>query len=443
VTKALPWIVGFLAAAVMVGLWGLGSPEAGSASIVLGGVIGMALIARTMRTPADAAWLVPVVVVAYLAKIVVSVGRYVVAEVIYETGDAFRYHAAGIELVHVWRSLEVPALSIGTRTVEGITGLLYVPYVPTIIGGFFIFATVAFLGQLLFYAAFRRSVNPRQLPWYAAAVFFLPAIVYWPSSIGKESLMFLFIGLSAYGASGLLYDFRLRWAVVFATGVTGCAVIRPHVALMIVVALALALVISRSGSATGNAWRKGLAVLAIGVVLVVAGNYATRWFGLDLTSGTEVIAGAENVIAEVERRTTSGGSSVDGGSVSNPLEFPAGALKVLFRPLPYEAHNTQALVSSLESTLILLLVLWRIGPMVRSSWRIRRDPYLLFAALFTLGFIVAFSSFNNLGNMARQRSQVMPFFIALVVGLGWGVAGSRPGSGTRARTERTAVEAGS
>ena len=48
------------------------------------------------------------------------------------------------------------------------TGLVYAVHQPTMLGGFFIFATLAFIGQLLFYAAFRRAVPGGKLPVYAA-----------------------------------------------------------------------------------------------------------------------------------------------------------------------------------------------------------------------------------------------------------------------------------
>ena len=442
--RATAWIVGFLVAAIAVVLWGLGSPEASSVIIVLIGAILMAVIGRAMTVPEDASWLPAVVVFGYLVKIVASMTRYEGLEILYSgVGDASGYHRRGSVLVHTWRAFEVPSMTIGTRVVDGITGLLYFPHVPTKLGGFFIFATIAFLGQIMLYGAFRRSVVPRRLGWYAFAVFFLPTIVFWPSSIGKESLMLLFIGMAAYGASGLLYDYRLRWGAVFAIGIAGCAVIRPHVALMLAIAVTVTLLVSRRRSGDRAAWRKALAVAAIGAVLVTAGLVTSTEFGLDFTAGVEALEEAEDILARLEDSTTRGGSGVEGGGISNAFEFPAGFVKVMFRPLLFEAHNVQALASSLEGTLLLALFLWRILPMVRNGWHIRSDPFLLFAALFTLGFAIAFSSVNNLGLMARQRSQVMPFFIALVVGLGWAVTGAagvgEAESGISARNETPAA----
>ena len=77
------------------------------------------------------------------------------------------------------------------------------------------------------------------------------------------------------------------------------------------------------------------------------------------------------------------------------------------------------------------------------SWRqlwalpktMMRQPYVLYCLVFTLAFIVAFSSFNNFGILVRQRAQLFPFFLVLLTPLG-----ARP---TRARTSPRARPEGS
>jgi hypothetical protein len=43
----------------------------------------------------------------------------------------------------------------------------------------------------------------------------------------------------------------------------------------------------------------------------------------------------------------------------------------------------------------------------------------VFCTLYTLGFAIVFSVVRNLGIIARQRGQVLAFFLAVVIGLGW------------------------
>ena len=415
----LTWATAGTLIAVGIVLFAMGFIEGTSFLIAALGVIIVGSIGYRMAIPADAKWLPTVVVGAYLAKLMASSARFGVLEFIYGgRGDATGYHGSGHELVGVWRSFEVPHVEIGTEFVNAVTGFLYIPYVPTFLGGFFMFASLAFFGQLMLYAAFRHSARGKQVGWYAAGVLFLPTIIYWPSSIGKESLMFLFLGMGSLGAARLLDDYRLRWAALFGLGAVGAAAIRPHVALLLGGSLAAALLFGKS-KASGLGGRKALATILIGGVLIVVGAFTAQKFGIDFASGLEATEDFENVLGNVEGSTSKGGSAVTGGGIRSPADFPAGFLKVLFRPFPQEANNEQALASSFEGVLLLLVFAWRFFPMLKNGLGIRRRPYMIFVFVFTIGFIVAFSSFNNFGLLARQRSQVMPYFVALLVGLGW------------------------
>ncbi len=44
---------------------------------------------------------------------------------------------------------------------------------------------------------------------------------------------------------------------------------------------------------------------------------------------------------------------------------------------------------------------------------------MILSVAFTGAFTIAFSSIFNLGILARQRSQVIPFLLVVIVGLGW------------------------
>lgn len=101
-------------------------------------------------------------------------------------------------------------------------------------------------------------------------------------------------------------------------------------------------------------------------------------------------------------------------------------MKVLFRPLPIEARNAQMLVSSIEGTLLLGLMLWQLPNMIRNRHQIRQSPYMLFCFVYTSLFIWAWSAILNLGIIARQRSLVIPFVLALVAALGWSVQKDGP-----------------
>ncbi len=411
--------------------WGL------SGALLLSGVLALALgyiegatliyaalavlvvgaIGRGMATESDKKWLPQVVLAGFAVKLIASFGRFAVLEFLYGGGgDATGYHGSGTRLVQIWRSFHLPPMGIGTEFVNAATGFLYIPYVPTFLGGFLLFATLAYLGQLMLLAAFRHSTGGKRSGWYALAVLFLPTIVYWPSSIGKESLMFLFLGAGSLGAARLLVDFRLRWIFLFGIGSVGAAAIRPHVALLLGGALVVALLFGKVADRTLRS-RKLVATVLISLVLVVVGIFTASKFGIDFASGLTATEDFENVLTNVEDTTSKGGSGVVGTGIRSPADFPAGFVKVLFRPFPQEANNAQALASSFEGVFLVLLFAWRFIPIMKGLVKIRGMPYMIFALAFTFGFIVAFSSFNNFGLLARQRSQVYPYFAALLVGL--------------------------
>ena len=129
--------------------------------------------------------------------------------------------------------------------------------------------------------------------------------------------------------------------------------------------------------------------------------------------------GIETFLAEQRRLTGSGGSAVVGEPVTSPLDLPEATIRVLFRPLLYEASSPGMLLSSLEGVVLLGLVLWKAPTMWANRHVVRGTSYVILSLAFTAAFVVGFSSIFNLGILARQRSQVIPFLLVVIVGLGW------------------------
>ena len=412
---------------ILVLVWGLfftattGSEHISAVLVVIMGAIVFAFVGNAMVTDADKNWLPSMVMAGFTAKIVASWVRWWVLVDFYNgSGDAVGYHGRGIQYAPLWRAFEVPELRIGTEAMEGIAGLAYFFYIPNFLGGFFLFASLAFVGQLFLYAAFRAAPIPRRHKFYAFVVFFVPTIVYWPSSIGKESVMLLGIGVAAYGVAKLLRDGSMGSLFPIAFGLILSGVIRPHVAGLVAVSATVALLFAKGPGVAQFPARRLTLLVFVGGALTVLTFVAAANFGISLDSLDELDGSVDEFVGTVEDNTTKGGSAVEGGFISSPLEFPEAALKVLFRPLPNEAHNPPALASSLEGALLLLVLVLKLPAIVRRGFSMRKDPYTLFAFVYTIGFIIAFSAFNNLGLMARERSQVAPFFLLLVVVLGWG-----------------------
>lgn len=412
-----------LMVAAMGSLLGSGIVSRHIAIMALVFIVSAYLIGRAARSSHEP-WLPVLMTAAMAAKLVGSGVRYYVLEVIYDgSGDAGRYHNFAVEIADTWRSLDVPNLatvafgSQGTRFIAWVTGLFYAPFEPSQLGGFFIHAFLAFLGQFFFYLAFRTACPESRWKRYAILIFFWPTLVYWPSSIGKESFIILFLGIGSWAAAALYRRYEIRWVPLIGVAAFMVSIVRVHVAALLVAALLAAVIVEN---------RKSKDVIPFGRLLILVAGVAAavplvlgvaEEFDLDLTAISA--DDLEPVFADVGDTTEQGGSSVSGGVIRGPLDIPEGVLKVLFRPLPNEANNLQSLVASAEGVILLGLVVWQVPAMFRNRAQLRKSPYLIFCLAYVAVFIWGWSAILNLGIMARQRSLVIPFLLALIAGLGW------------------------
>jgi hypothetical protein len=380
-------------------------------------------VASTMRRPVDAAWLTRWVTLGFIAKILGSYGRYYMVQYVYGSGDSLSYYTAGKFLADIWRSGTIPPLSagggggFGTQVVESFTGGLFAIFTPDLLGGFVIFSMLSFLGQLGLYAAFRRWAKPHQLKPYAFVVMFLPTYAFWPSSIGKDALVVLCLGLAAYFISRLLESFELRWLLPLALSLTGLGLIRIHIAALVALSLVGALLVSklRIGAGFLARGRKFLTFFGAAAAVVLAVTLIPDVVGLELSEFEDL----SPFTTEITRRTSEDGTVAAGSPVSSIVDVPGAVALVLFRPFLFEATEVQHYLAAAETTLILLLFVWKLPAMLRNWRQWRSNAYLVYCTLYTLAFAVVFSVVRNLGIIARQRGQVLAFFLALVIGLGW------------------------
>jgi hypothetical protein len=384
-------------------------------------LIAMSFVGRAVATREDRDWLPTMIMWAAIAKLVGGFGRYWMVTVLYQTGDSYTYHMWGGIFAQVWRGFTVPISNSsqpGTAFTEIVTGFIYAPYSPSMLGGFVIFSTLAFFGQLLFFLAGRHWLKGYQLKMYGLAVFFAPSLIFWPSSIGKDALMVFFLGIASYGASRLLKFYQFSSLLLIAPGLYLAASIRSHVAAVMGLAIVLAAVFGKAPKKYQGTPKRAIMILlcALGAAVSVATFSSTFGVTVDGGGGT---TDPEQFLSDVSDQTATGGSEVSGGAVGSPAQLPGAIIKVLFRPLIYEAGNAQALISALEGTALLAITIWNFPNMWRNKGRLREKPYLMMSFFYTGGFIVGFSAILNLGLLARQRVQVLPLFFMLIAGLAW------------------------
>jgi hypothetical protein len=364
--------------------------------------------ARIEQWPALSGW----ILVAMVVRLGGAVARYLVAYGAYGgVADASTYTAVAKSNYHAFRSLHVftPDTSVFHGLVPWLDTFVYALFGPTEIGSFFLFSWLNFLGTYLFFRAFRIAYPSGDGRRYGLLVFFLPSLVYWPSSLGKEGWMMLAIGLACYGLARALVS-RPGGYLSMAAGIGGMILVRPHLALIFLPAAILAFLLRRTqpGERRPIGRLVGLAVLIISSLVVV--GKAQSYFGiksLDVQTVTQQLQ-------TTRVQTAVGNSAFHAPNAQTPLGYPEAVITVLFRPFPFEAHGLTVLVASLEGLILLVLTVrsWpRLKRLPKALWE---SPYIVFCLLYSALFVLAFANFSNFGILARERVQMLPLFLVLL-----------------------------
>jgi hypothetical protein len=383
-----------------------------AAALVL---ISMPILARRARLDGDPT-LFRFLLVALIVKFLVAVIRHILAFEVYDVADAVVYNREGTLLAEQFLNgnfhVDLPTFT-DTDFIKIVTGVVYTFIGPTTWGGFIFFSWMAFWGSYLLYRSYTISIPQGKARSFARVLFFLPSMLYWPASLGKESWMLLALGVTTLGSAKILigqYGSGLPLTVV---GLAATWVVRPHIAGFVAIALAGAVVVRKQ--------REGLRQLgpvvkvgSIAIVLAMAVVLAMQGTKFLEASGVDTQGGIASALEDVSERTSVGESTYSNPSLASPFGLPVAVVTVLYRPFVFEAHNVQARVSALEGVLLLVLSIVRIRWLLAAIKSVRKQPFVMFALVYVAASIVGLSSLSNFGLLARQRVLLYPLFLVLL-----------------------------
>lgn len=280
-----------------------------------------------------------------------------------------------------------------------------------------VFSFAGFLGQVCFYKAFRLALPGADHRRYAKLVLFWPSMVFWTAAPSKDTITILGLGLAAYGGA-VLYDRRLRGFLWLGVGGALMTIVRPNVALIALLALALPYPLGRvrprSVLTPVAAWVGGAILVVGGVVLAGITAHHFDLHNLSRASVERVLKlNAKNT--GVAARYQTGFNSSESASTSLSVSaVPRDFYDVVIRPLPFRAHGLTQLAASLENVFLLGLLVTSWRRLATAARTCLRRPYVLAAIVFSLVWIVLFASIGNLGILARERTQLVPWLLVLV-----------------------------
>lgn len=359
---------------------------------------------------------------AFLLRVAGSLARYWVLNVAYGgVGDATEYFQVGLHYSEAIWAFDLEALDDGQRRfwstsfVRLISGFVLALIGPSMAAEFLVFSMTGLAGVWLLASAAREAssaqdeVGPEAVPLYGGVLACAPSMWFWPSSVGKDALLLLGVGLVASGYVGRAS--RPRWSRL-GLGLALTGVIRPHVAAIVGVALAVAEALPTPGSPIWTAKRSiQLTILVGGAVTMIF--ITGQSFAFDPTD----VGSVESFLTRASSRTMSGGSRLE--ATSGLTALPMAFVNVLLRPFLWEAGSMTGALAALETAALWLLIVRRRREVrvTLSTWRANR--MLRFAVPCGLLLALAFGlTFFNMGILARQRVAAVGLLLCVLGGTG-------------------------
>lgn len=294
--------------------------------------------------------------------------------------------------------------SSGTWNVRLLAWMLFQVIGPSFHGGKVVFSFIGFIG---IYLAYRGAVAlvKQESPSLFVLMSLVPTSLFWASTLGKDPLNLLGVGLYCYGSLNWLRGLEPRYLFPILTGAALASHIRSYFLPIMAVPLATAFMVQTR--------RPVIRLLSLPLVFIGL-LYAIKTFQTALNVDSfESFSRYQSGVASA----WAGGSSFTLPVIDTPakaiLVAPLAIYTALFRPMIFEAHNPFALAAALDNTVLLIIFFYACA---RSRIRELLQPELILMCTFVVSWAVMYGiGTGNLGAISRFKVQVLPVFIILLV----------------------------
>jgi len=299
----------------------------------------------------------------------------------------------------------------GTTFYKKMTGVMFLFLGPNEITVRVFNTIVAWAGSLFFFRAFSEGMEQKQKKLLAILLFFTPSLLLWSSIHGKDPWMFFGITAFSWASMGVLKRGFPNLLELLVGGLSILIIyfIRPHIDMLLAGSLLVAAIFSRSGTPK---IRRFIPFIASVLLLYFAYTTFLSWVGVEESGSIKALT--ETGFEHQERIIESGGSLYEIPAALKPLVLVVAPLIVYVRPFPFEARNIFALYTSVESLIILIILLIGFWKLFKFSRDQITDPRVVFSFTYLIAFAMLFVFSGNFGIIARQRAaQAMPFMFFL------------------------------
>ena len=287
-----------------------------------------------------------------------------------------------------------------------------------------IFSLIGFIGNWKIYLLFKR-IYPQFSKELGLAILFIPNVIFWSTSITKDSICMGGLGFLVSALYGLLvFKERIKTNLFI---LTICIIIFFNVKIYILLATLPAILVSFTIKLIRGIKSRILRLLVLPtlIVLIVIGGLGFLDFIENVLQQFAFEKLTETIVTNYEylSKNTGAGSAYDLGKIEPTFEsifgkFFASVNVSLFRPYVWEIKNLAMVAAALESilaTLLTLFVVLKVGVFKLLKGMITNTE-VVFCFVFCLifAFAVGITS-GNFGTLLRYKIPMLPFYYAALV----------------------------
>lgn len=318
---------------------------------------------------------------------------------VFNRSDSRKYFERSVEYPGEWVNLFKSGTQFVTFASYPFTTILNFNYEMTML----VFAWFGYVGFIHFYIFFQENIKLKLQLWgydLLLILLFLPNMHFWTASLGKGAIIFMGLGLFAYG---MLYPQKRLTALLIGSIVV--YMIRPHMFMFLGIGAVI-------GYFTGREkvplYQKILVYAAFAGGIFVMSDQILAMANIN----EEDVLGSFQDFSQVQAsRLSSAGSGVDITSYPLPLKL----FTFWFRPLFVDAPGALGIFVSFENLLYVILT-WKLVDkdfipfLKKSSSLVKMSLVIFISSSIALSFVM-----SNLGIAMRQKSMVMYFLFFVII----------------------------
>lgn len=288
-----------------------------------------------------------------------------------------------------------------------------------------LFSLWSFTGSWALFKTFYKRYP--QLHFHLAiCALFIPSVVFWGSGILKDSLVLGALGLSTYCIDLLINQRRVRLSTILVLILSIYVIFSVKLFILQAFLPAVMLWVSYKKIMGSPSVMVRLLVLPfllaggalLSYLMVTKVGESDARYAIDNIARTAKITAYD--IGFYTGRDAGSGYSLgeqDGTFTGMLLKAPQAINVTLFRPYLWEVKNVLMLLSALEGTILLIIVVYILVSARVRIFSILNNPDTVFLLVFSLiiAFAVGITSYN-FGTLARYKIPMLPYFsIGLVL----------------------------